>query len=97
MHWVAAEGVLAAEALARRTGEAAYSELARQLWVDAERFADLERGSWVHELSPDGSPAETVWAGKPDIYHALQAVLLPDLPPAGSAAAAVVASRSTQA
>jgi mannose/cellobiose epimerase-like protein (N-acyl-D-glucosamine 2-epimerase family) len=96
MHWVAAEGVLAAEALARRTGEAPYPELARELWADAERFVDLERGSWVHELSPDGRPAETVWAGKPDIYHALQAVLLPDLPPAASAAGAVVASRSGQ-
>jgi mannose/cellobiose epimerase-like protein (N-acyl-D-glucosamine 2-epimerase family) len=96
MHWVAAEGVLAAEALARRTGEAPYPELAHELWADAERFVDLERGSWVHELSPDGRPAETVWAGKPDIYHALQAVLLPDLPPAASAAGAVVASRSGQ-
>jgi mannose/cellobiose epimerase-like protein (N-acyl-D-glucosamine 2-epimerase family) len=93
MHWVAAEAVLATEILARRTGEPAYVDLAQQLWRDAERFVDLEHGSWLHELSPDGTPADTVWAGKPDVYHAFQAVLLPDLPMAASVAAAVLAAR----
>lgn len=93
MHWVAAEAVLAAEVLARRTGEPAYTELAQQLWQDVERFVDLEHGSWVHELSPDGEPAGTVWEGKPDVYHAFQALLLPDLPPAASVAGAVLSAR----
>ena len=39
-----------------------------------------EHGSWAHELSPDNTPSATVWAGKPDIYHALQATLIPRLP-----------------
>jgi mannose/cellobiose epimerase-like protein (N-acyl-D-glucosamine 2-epimerase family) len=95
MHWVAAEAVLAADVLARRTGEPAYAVTARELWQDVERFVDLEHGSWQHELSPDGTPGSTVWDGKPDVYHAFQAVLLPDLPLAPSVAGAVVASRST--
>jgi mannose/cellobiose epimerase-like protein (N-acyl-D-glucosamine 2-epimerase family) len=94
MHWVAAEAVLAAEVMARRTAEPAYAHTARELWKEVERFVDLEHGSWQHELSPDGSPGSTVWSGKPDIYHALQAVLLPDLPLAPSVAAAVLAARS---
>jgi mannose/cellobiose epimerase-like protein (N-acyl-D-glucosamine 2-epimerase family) len=94
MHWVAAEAVLAADAMARRAGEPAYAATARQLWQDVERFVDLEHGSWRHELAPDGSAASTVWAGKPDVYHAFQAVLLPDLPMAPSVAGAVLAGRS---
>lgn len=93
MHWVAAEAVLAADVLARRTGELAYVGLLRELWHDAERFVDLAHGSWVHEMSPDGSPGDTVWAGKPDVYHAFQAMLLPDLPLASSLAGAVLAAR----
>jgi mannose/cellobiose epimerase-like protein (N-acyl-D-glucosamine 2-epimerase family) len=94
MHWVAAEAVLAADVMARRTGEPTYAATAQELWRDVERFVDLERGSWQHELAPDGTPASTVWDGKPDVYHAFQAVLLPDLPLAPSVAGAVVASRS---
>jgi mannose/cellobiose epimerase-like protein (N-acyl-D-glucosamine 2-epimerase family) len=95
MHWVAAEAVLAADVMARRTGEPTYAATARELWQDVERFVDLEHGSWQHELSPDGTRGSTVWDGKPDVYHAFQAVLLPDLPLAPSVAGAVVAGRAT--
>ena len=39
-----------------------------------------ERGSWHHELDPQNRPAATVWQGKPDLYHAVQATLIPRLP-----------------
>lgn len=90
MHWVAAEAVAAAAALHRRTGEAAYAALASEWWayVDAV-LIDRELGSWHHELDPRNRPASTVWRGKPDLYHAVQATLLPRLPLAPTIARAV--------
>jgi sulfoquinovose isomerase len=41
---------------------------------------DLERGSWHHELDATNVPSDDVWPGKPDLYHAVQATLLPLLP-----------------
>lgn len=35
---------------------------------------------WVHELDRDNEPSTRTWAGHPDIYHALQATLMPRLP-----------------
>ena len=81
MHWVAAEAVLAADALHRRTGDAGYRTWAERWWAHIELdFVDRERGSWHHELDRDLQPSKSVWPGKPDAYHAVQAVLLPDLP-----------------
>lgn len=81
MHWVAAEAVLAADALHRRTGRDDYRVWADRWWAHIERyFVDRERGSWHHELDRDLRPSNSVWSGKPDDYHAVQAVLLPDLP-----------------
>lgn len=88
MHWVPAEGVLAAAALSRRTGNERFESWYR-LWWDhiAVHWVDRERGSWHHELSPSHRLSSTVWEGKPDLYHAYQAVVLPTLdgPPASSA------------
>ncbi|MDO8150513.1 AGE family epimerase/isomerase [Isoptericola sp. b408] len=84
-HWVAAEAVAAAEVLAMVTGESRYGELAASWWgLLRRRFVDTDRGSWHHELDAHDQPAATVWDGKPDIYHAVQALLVPDLPLSGS-------------
>ena len=91
MHWVVAEGIAAAAALLRRTGDAYYESWYRTWWDHAATcFIDREGGSWHHELSPENEPASTVWAGKPDIYHAYQATLFPQLPVARSAAACLL-------
>ncbi len=92
-HWVVAEAIGAAAALHRRTGEDAYAEMYAQWWdyVDAH-VRDLGRGSWHHELDPRNRPADTVWPGKPDLYHAVQATLLPRLPLAPGLAAATARS-----
>ena len=45
-----------------------------------DHVVDLEAGSWHHELDPANRPAASVWPGKPDLYHAVQATLLPRLP-----------------
>jgi mannose/cellobiose epimerase-like protein (N-acyl-D-glucosamine 2-epimerase family) len=81
MHWVAAEGVAAAAALYAATGDPTYAGWYETWWSHvAELFVDRERGSWHHELSPDNEPSHQTWQGKPDIYHAFQATLVPRLP-----------------
>ncbi len=90
MHWVAAEAVAAAAALHERTGEASYDDHYRTWWSYVrDHVIDLEAGSWHHELDPANRPAASVWPGKPDLYHAVQATLLPRLPLAPSLASAV--------
>lgn len=90
MHWVAAEAVAAAAAVWTVTGEDRYAELYASWWDHvAARFIDRVGGSWRHELGPDLEPSAMVWTGKPDVYHALQATLLPRLPLAPTLAVAL--------
>lgn len=90
MHWVIAEAIAAAAVLHRLTGRQRYADWYFDWWQHAaESFLDLENGSWHHELDPGGQPTATVWAGKPDVYHALQATLIPRLPPAPALALAL--------
>lgn len=79
MHWVVTEAIGAASALFTATGDPAYEQWYRTWWDYAAAYL-LDEASWVHELSPANEPSETVWSGKPDIYHALQATLIPRLP-----------------
>lgn len=90
MHWVAAEGVGAAAALWHRTGEDEFAQLYALWWdyIDAH-LIDHERGSWFHELDVKNVPAALVWPGKPDLYHAVQATLIPRLPLTPSLASAL--------
>lgn len=90
LHWVHAEAIAAAAALLRRTGEPVYEDWYRRLWeFVAQHFIDLQNGSWHHELDDDNRPASSIWPGKPDLYHAYQATLLPGLPLAPSLATAL--------
>nr|WP_288499158.1 AGE family epimerase/isomerase [uncultured Pseudomonas sp.] len=92
LHWVQAEASAAAAALLRRTGESDYEQWYRCFWEFTGRhFIDLCQGSWHHELDTENRPAATIWPGKPDLYHAYQAVLLPRLPLAPSLATALSA------
>lgn len=90
MHWVVTEALGAAAALHRHTGEDTLDAW-YQLWWEyaAQHLLDEERGSWLHELSPSNGPSATVWTGKPDIYHSIQATLVPRLPLAPSLATAL--------
>ena len=93
MHWVVAEGIAAAAALHRRTDEQAYARRYAEWWGYArDHLVDRKRGSWHHELDTANRPQATVWPGKPDLYHAVQATLLPRLPLAPSLASAVAVS-----
>ena len=90
LHWVHAEACASAAALLRRTGEQQYADWYGCFWAFIDsRFIDRVGGSWHHELDPGNQPAAAIWAGKPDLYHAYQAVLLPTLPLAPSLASAL--------
>ncbi len=81
MHWVAAEAVAAAATLHAATGEPRFVDLYTQWWEYVGAFLlDREGGSWWHELGTDNAVSRTVWAGKADLYHAVQATLVPRLP-----------------
>jgi sulfoquinovose isomerase len=90
MYWVVAEGAAAAAAQHTVTGDARYTADAERFWAFTEQHhVDRARGSWIHQLDRHNRPATTIWAGKPDLYHAVQATLLPRLPLAPGIARAV--------
>ena len=87
MHWVTTEAIAAAAALQDAIGGDLYEAWYRRAWdFAAAHLIDTDLGSWRHELAGDLSPVGGVWSGKPDIYHAFQATLIPRLPSAGSLA-----------
>ena len=91
LHWVVAEAIAAAAVLHAVTGVQTYAASYAQWWDYAASYLiDRERGSWRHQLDATNEPDSSVWAGKPDIYHAYQAVLISELKPATSVAAAVL-------
>lgn len=90
MHWVAAEAIGAAAALLRATGDTAYAQDYARWWDHAATvLIDHTHGSWHHEVDDHGRPDAGVWPGKPDLYHAMGAVLVPRLPLAPAMAVAV--------
>ncbi|WP_330629491.1 AGE family epimerase/isomerase (plasmid) [Thioclava litoralis] len=75
--WPVCEGIGAISALLK-TGTFAGEEWYRRLWAfAAAHLVDQARGGWYPELGADDRPVEGQFKGKPDIYHALQADLLP--------------------
>jgi sulfoquinovose isomerase len=94
LHWVLAEGIAAAATLRARTGDDRYADLAATWWAYAERYLfDLTSGSWHHQLDSDNHVIDTVWPGKPDLYHAVQATVIPRLPLAPSMATALTSAQ----
>jgi sulfoquinovose isomerase len=77
LHWVVAEAIGAARVLGLATGRDEYAARSRDWWAYARMsFVDDVAGSWHHELDASGGPASSIWQGKPDVYHALQAIWL---------------------
>jgi sulfoquinovose isomerase len=96
LHWVLAEAIAAAAALRARTGNDRYANLAATWWAYAERsLFDRTYGSWHHQLDADNQVIDTVWPGKPDLYHAVQATVIPRLPLAPSMATALSSNQSS--
>jgi mannose/cellobiose epimerase-like protein (N-acyl-D-glucosamine 2-epimerase family) len=83
--WPCAEGIAAASVLRQVGGDAQFEEWYRRIWgFVAGHFIDREGGSWFPELDPALQPVARVFTGKPDLYHAVQACLIPLVPANGS-------------
>ncbi|MGI8563188.1 MAG: AGE family epimerase/isomerase [Candidatus Dormibacter sp.] len=79
--WTFAEALGAAAYLADVTGVAEYERWYRTFWDFTHRHViDHRRGGWHAVLDSDNQPKSQPWSGKPDLYHALHACLLPLLP-----------------
>lgn len=86
-HWVVTEAIGAASVLHIATGEARFERWYQRFWEFADIYLrDAVNGSWHHELDEELKPVQLTWPGKPDIYHAFQATLIPRLPVCGSIA-----------
>ncbi len=89
MHWVLCEGISAAAALAQATGLPRFEQWYQRWWDHAAQHYIADNGSWQHEMDETNTPSNTVWPGRPDLYHSFHAVVLPRLPLAPMAAAAI--------
>jgi mannose/cellobiose epimerase-like protein (N-acyl-D-glucosamine 2-epimerase family) len=88
--WPIAEGIGAAAYLLRLTGRDFYERWYRRFWeFSAEVLIDGRRGGWYPMFDSENRRKVHPWHGKPDIYHAFQACLLPLLPTAPSMVGAV--------
>jgi mannose/cellobiose epimerase-like protein (N-acyl-D-glucosamine 2-epimerase family) len=93
LHWVVTEAIAAAAVLEKLTGLDVYAFSYADWWDYAAIYLiDLDTGSWHHQLDSMNRPSSTVWNGKPDLYHAYQAVVISQLPPSTSVAAAIVSA-----
>lgn len=83
--WPHCEGIGAAHFLNRHVPGVAAEAGYRRLWgVVSRAFLDRRHGGWQEECAEDLTPAFTLFAGKADIYHALQACLIPLYPATAS-------------
>ena len=78
MHWTLAEAINTSAVLYRVTGKSRYAEdYAEFMKYLDEKVLDHENGSWFHQLNQKNEVIGTVWPGKSDLYHAVQATLIP--------------------
>lgn len=78
MHWTLAEAINTSAVLYRATGKQKYADdYARFMQYLDEKVLDHVNGSWFHQLDQNNRLIGTVWPGKSDLYHAVQATLIP--------------------
>ena len=83
--WPCAEGIGAAAVLGAVDPDPRFEDWYRRIWdFSANHLIDHDNGGWFPELDSGLKPVNRVFRGKPDLYHALQACLIPLLPPDGS-------------
>lgn len=94
--WPLAEAIGAAAYISAYDTHDEFQLWYRKLWDFAEnQVIDHQRGGWLSELTEDLTPTSRLFAGKPDIYHALQACLIPLYPATGSLTGAIVEADHT--
>ncbi|MGN1140517.1 MAG: AGE family epimerase/isomerase [Oliverpabstia sp.] len=90
MHWTLAEAINTSATLYHVTKKQKYADdFAEFMEYLEDKVHDHVNGSWFHQLDRNNNVIGTVWPGKSDIYHALQATLIPYYSPDVSIAAAV--------
>ncbi len=78
MHWTLAEAINSSAVLYRITqNEKYYKDYEAFMSYLDECVIDHVKGSWFHQLDQNNQLLTTVWPGKSDLYHALQATLIP--------------------
>jgi mannose/cellobiose epimerase-like protein (N-acyl-D-glucosamine 2-epimerase family) len=83
--WPSAEGIGAAAFLNAIDGAPLYEEWYRRIWdFVANHLIDRENGGWRTEAADPTGEVAPLFTGKPDLYHALQACLIPLLPTSGT-------------
>jgi sulfoquinovose isomerase len=83
--WPCCEGIGAAAFLNSIDADANYEIWYRRIWdFIAMHFIDRNHGGWFPQTEESRGGNANLFYGKPDIYHALQACLIPLLPTTGS-------------
>lgn len=83
--WPCCEGIGAAAYLNMIDGNTLYEEWYRRIWnFTASTFIDRDNGGWRAQVDEALRPSSDPFFGKVDIYHSLQACLIPTLPTTGS-------------
>lgn len=76
--WPVTEAIGALSSLIKLGGTEDDEAWYRRLWQFADaHFIDHAQGGWFPEIDAEGQPTVTQFHGKPDIYHSVQAALLP--------------------
>ncbi len=90
MHWTLAEAINTSAVLYHVTKKEKYAkDYAEFMEYLDEKVLDHVNGSWFHQMNEKNEVIGTVWPGKSDIYHALQATLIPYYTPEVSIALSV--------
>ena len=83
--WPCAEGIGAAAALGSvNSSDPIYEEWYRRIWSFLVAHVIDKAHGWQPELDSALNPVSRVFEGRPDIYHAVQACLIPLFPVDGS-------------
>ena len=83
--WPCCEGIGAAHFLNSIDGAGDYEIWYRRIWSFVSTyFVDHDNGGWRAEVDEALKPKSDPFFGKVDIYHSLQACLIPTLPTTGS-------------
>ena len=94
--WPVSEAIGAAAYISAFDSEDYFQSWYRKLWDYAENHViDHVRGGWHSELKEDLTPTSRLFVGKPDIYHALQACLIPLYPTNGSLTQGIILADHT--
>jgi len=76
--WPVTEAIGALAVLLTIDPTAADEERYRAVWTFAyKHLIDRDLGGWYPELDDSGAPTQGQFVGKPDIYHSLQAAVIP--------------------